>query len=72
VRELVSRDLGLLAGELTDDVPETRAVLVGMHIVGIVFARYVVEGESIAWLGPGALVDVLPTFQRLLVGPLYA
>lgn len=71
VRELVSRDVGLLTRALTDDRPEIRAVLVGTQIVGLAFSRYVVAVEPIASLPPPELVDVLtPTFQRLLVGPL--
>jgi AcrR family transcriptional regulator len=57
VRELVSHDIGLLTSALSDDAPETRAVLVGTQIV--------------ASMDTAELVDVLaPTFQRLLVGPL--
>jgi AcrR family transcriptional regulator len=71
VRELVSHDIGVLTNALTDDEPETRAVLVGMQVVGLAFARYVVGVEPIASMAPPKLVDVLtPTFQRLLVGPL--
>jgi AcrR family transcriptional regulator len=71
VRELVSHDIGLLTGALTDDAPDTRAALVGMQIVGLAFARYVVKVEPIASLPAPELVDVLaPTFQRLLAGPL--
>jgi len=71
VRELVSRDLGLLTSALTSDRPETRAVLVGSQVVGLAFARYVVRLEPIASMDPAAVVDLLaPTFQRLLVGPL--
>lgn len=71
VRELVSRDVGLLTRTLTNDAPETRAVLVGTQIVGLAFARYVVRVEPIASVAAPELVDLLtPTFQRLLVGPL--
>ena len=71
VRELVSHDVGVLTKALTDDAPETRAVLVGTQIVGLAFSRYVVAVEPIASLAPAELVDVLtPTFQRLLVGSL--
>jgi AcrR family transcriptional regulator len=71
VRELVSHDIGLLTSALSDDAPETRAVLVGTQIVGLGFARYVVGVEPIASMDTAELVDVLaPTFQRLLVGPL--
>jgi AcrR family transcriptional regulator len=71
VRELVSRDLGLLTSRLTDDRPETRAVLAGTQVVGLAFARYVVRVEPIASMQVAELVEVLaPTFQRLLVGRL--
>jgi hypothetical protein len=55
----LTRDLGRLAAALTDDQAETRAVLVGAHVVGIALARYVVLVEPLA-----------PTFQRFLVEPL--
>jgi AcrR family transcriptional regulator len=71
VRDLVSHDVGLLTSALTDDAPDRRAALVGMQIVGLAFARYVVEVDPIASLSAPELVDVLaPTFQRLLAGPL--
>jgi AcrR family transcriptional regulator len=71
VRELVSRDLGLLTSSLTDDRPETRAVLAGTQVVGLAFVRYVVRVEPLASMDAAAVVDVLaPTFQRVLVGPL--
>jgi AcrR family transcriptional regulator len=71
VRELVSRDVGMLTRALTDDRPEVRAVLAGTQLVGLAFARYVVRVEPLASLSAPELVDVLaPTFQRILVGPL--
>lgn len=71
VRELVSRDLGLLTSSLTDDRPEARAVLAGTQVVGLAFVRYVVRVEPLASMDAAAVVDVLaPTFQRILVGPL--
>jgi AcrR family transcriptional regulator len=71
VRDLVSRDLSLLTAALTDDRPETRAVLVGAQLVGLAFARHVVGVEPIASMPAPELVEVLaPTLQRLLVGPL--
>jgi Tetracyclin repressor-like, C-terminal domain len=67
----VSRDLGLLTSSLTDDRPETRAVLAGTQVVGLAFVRYVVRVEPLASMDAAAMVDVLaPTFQRILVGPL--
>ena len=71
VRELVSDDLVRLASALTDDRPETRAVLVGSQLVGIAIARYVVVVEPLASMSPSEVVDVLaPAFQRYLVEPL--
>lgn len=71
VRELVSHDLLLLTRALTDDRPETRAVLAGTQIVGLAFARYVVAVEPLASMPAADVVDLLaPTFQRLLVEPL--
>lgn len=71
VRDLVSRDLALLTGALTDDRPETRAVLVGAQLVGLAFARHIVGVEPLASMPAPELVEVLaPTLQRLLVGPL--
>ncbi len=71
VRETVTRDLGALAAALTDDRPDTRAVLVGAHVVGIALARYVVLVEPLASMSPPDVIDVLaPTFQHYLVEPL--
>jgi len=71
VRETVSNDLLRLASALTDDRPDTRAVLVGAHVVGIALARYIVRVEPLASMSPSDVVDVLePTFQRYLLGPL--
>src|SRR4029450_11321029 len=41
VRETVERDVGRLVAALTDDKPETRAVLVGSQVVGLALARHV-------------------------------
>jgi AcrR family transcriptional regulator len=71
VRETVTRDLRRLAGAITDDRPEVRAVLCGAHIVGIALARYVVLVEPLASLPPGDVIDLMaPTFQRYLTEPL--
>ena len=73
VRETVTRDLARLAGAITEDQPETRAVLVGAHVVGIALARYVVLVEPLASLPPSEVVELAaPTFQRFLVEPLDA
>src|SRR5919204_4026581 len=65
VRETVTRDVGALASALTDDRPETRAVLVGTHLVGLAIARYVVLVEPLASMSAAEVVDLIaPTFQR--------
>jgi AcrR family transcriptional regulator len=71
VRETVTRDLGALTGAITDDRPETRAVLIGVNVVGVALARYVVLVEPLASLPAPEVVELIaPTFQRLLTGPL--
>src|SRR5581483_2378657 len=67
VRETVTRDLGALASALTDDDPDTRAVLVGAQVVGIALARYVVLVEPLASMSASEVIDIVaPTFQRYL------
>ena len=57
--------------DITDDQPETRAVLVGAHVVGIALARCVVLVEPLASLTAAEVVElVAPTFQRFLTEPL--
>jgi AcrR family transcriptional regulator len=71
VRETVERDVGRLVATLTDDEPETRAVLVGSQVVGLALARHVVHVEPLASMPAGDVVDyIAPTFQHYLVGPL--
>jgi AcrR family transcriptional regulator len=71
VRETVTRDLRRLTMALTDDQPETRAVLVGSQVVGLALARYIVLAEPLASMAAADVVDVLaPTFQHYLVEPL--
>jgi Tetracyclin repressor-like, C-terminal domain len=71
VRETVTRDLGALAAALTDDRPDTRAVLVGVQVVGVALARYVVLVEPLASMRPSDVIElVAPTFQHYLVEPL--
>jgi AcrR family transcriptional regulator len=71
VRETVTRDIGRLAAALTDDVPETRAVLVGSQIVGLALARHVVRVEPLASMPAADVVDyIAPVFQHYLVGTL--
>jgi AcrR family transcriptional regulator len=71
VRETVERDVGRLVATLTDDKPETRAVLVGSQVVGLALARHVVRVEPLASMSAADVVDyIAPTFQQYLVGPL--
>ena len=71
VRETVTRDVGRLAAALTDDEPETRAVLVGSQIVGLALARHIVRVEPLASLPATDVIDYLaPTLQHYLVGTL--
>jgi AcrR family transcriptional regulator len=71
VRETVTRDIGRLVAAVTDDEPETRAVLVGSQIVGLALARYVVRVEPLASLPAADVIDyIAPVFQHYLVGPL--
>jgi AcrR family transcriptional regulator len=73
VRETVTRDVGRLVAAVTDDEPETRAVLVGSQIVGLALARHVVRVEPLASLPAADVIDyIAPTFQHYLVGPLRA
>ena len=71
VRETVTRDIGRLAAALTDDQPETRAVLVGSQVVGLALARHVVQVEPLASLPATDVIDyIAPTLQHYLVEPL--
>jgi AcrR family transcriptional regulator len=71
VRETVTRDLHGLASALTDDRPDERAVLVGVQVVGIALARYVVLVEPLASMSVEDVVELTaPTFQHYLVEPL--
>ena len=71
VRETVTRDLSALTSAITDDQPDTRAVLVGAHVVGIALARYVVLVEPLASLPADEVIELIaPTFQRYLTEPL--
>ena len=73
VRETVTRDLGRLVAAVTDDAPETRAVLVGSQVVGLALARHVVHVEPLASMPAADVIDyIAPTFQHYLVGPLKA
>ena len=71
VRETVTRDVGRLVAALTDDEPETRAVLVGSQVVGLALARHVVQVEPLASLPATDVIDyIAPTLQHYLVEPL--
>jgi AcrR family transcriptional regulator len=71
VREIVTRDVGSLVAALTDDQPDTRAVLVGSQVVGLALARHVVRVEPLASLPAADVIDyVAPIFQHYLVGTL--
>jgi AcrR family transcriptional regulator len=71
VREIVTRDVGGLVAALTDDEPETRAVLVGSQVVGLALARHIVRVEPLASLpAPHVVNYIAPTLQRYLVGTL--
>jgi AcrR family transcriptional regulator len=71
VRETVTREVGRLVAAVTDDRPETRAVLVGSQVVGLALARYIVRVEPLASLPAADVVDyVAPVFQHYLVGEL--
>jgi AcrR family transcriptional regulator len=71
VRETVTRDIGRLVAAVTDDEPETRAVLVGSQIVGLALARHVVRVEPLASLPAADVIDyIAPTLQHYLVEPL--
>jgi AcrR family transcriptional regulator len=73
VRETVTRDVGRLVAAVTDDEPETRAVLVGSQVVGLALARHVVCVEPLASLPAADVIDyIAPVFQHYLVGPLRA
>ena len=67
----MTRDVGGLVAALTDDEPETRAVLVGSQVVGLALARYIVRVEPLASLPAADIVDfIAPTLQHYLVGTL--
>jgi AcrR family transcriptional regulator len=71
IRETGTRDVARLTAAVGADRPETRAVLIGSQLVGVAFARYVVQVEPLASMSPSDLVDVLaPVFQHYLVEPL--
>jgi AcrR family transcriptional regulator len=71
VRDTVTHDVGRLVAAVTDDEPETRAVLIGSQVVGLALARHVVRVEPLASLPAQDVIDYLaPVFQQYLVGKL--
>ena len=71
VRENVTQDLARLAAALTDDQPDTRAVLAGTQLVGLAFTRYILRAEPLASMSSSAVIDLLaPVFQHYLTEPL--
>jgi len=73
VRETVTRDVGRLVEALTDDEPETRAVLVGSQVVGLALARHVVRVEPLASMPAADVIDyIAPALQHYLAGTLRA
>ncbi len=72
VRELVTREMfAPLAEAIGADQPLLRANLVGAHVVGLTFARYIVGVEPLASAEPGAVVAATaPVFQHYLTGPI--
>ena len=73
VRETVTRELAALTAALTEDRPAERAVLLGVQVVGLALARYIVLVEPLASLPVPDVIDlVAPTFQHYLAEPLTA
>jgi AcrR family transcriptional regulator len=73
VRETVTHDLRRIAAVLSDDEPDTRAVLAGAQIAGLAQARYVLRAEPLASMSAATLVDLIaPVFQHYLAEPLTA
>jgi AcrR family transcriptional regulator len=71
LRETVTRDIYALASAISDDRPETRAVLIGAQVVGVAVGRYIMRVEPLASLpGPDIVELLAPTFQHYLVEPL--
>lgn len=65
-REITAR----FADTITGSDPELRAELVGAHLMGLAFARYVVRLEPVASATPAAIAAwVGPSIQRYLTGP---
>src|SRR5262245_17322038 len=65
VRETVSNDIRKLAAAITDDRPETRAVLVGTQVAGLAQARYILRAEPLASMSAETVVELIaPVFQH--------
>jgi len=72
LREFIRREMiGRVAGAVRADRPELRANLVASQIVGLIFARYVVQVQPLAGLAAEEVVPLVgPTLQRYLDGKL--
>lgn len=70
VREFITTEvLGRVAAAIERPDPDLRACLVGSQLIGLAFARYVVQVEPLASTEVEALVRWLgPTIQRYLTG----
>lgn len=69
---LQARMLGLPATFLNIDRPEERMTLVGSHLVGMAFARYILGVEPLASMPKDALVHAIaPAIQHYLEGDLH-
>jgi AcrR family transcriptional regulator len=63
--------LGRIRQALKGEDAELRATLIGAHLVGVAFLRYVLAYGPIAQLPAESIVDLLsPTIQRYLTEPL--
>lgn len=63
--------LGRIQHALKGQDAELRATLIGAHLVGVAFLRYVLAYGPIAHLSAEGIVDLLsPTIQHYLTGPL--
>jgi AcrR family transcriptional regulator len=71
LRETLTRDVGRLVAAVTDDEPQTRAVLVGSQVVGLALARHIVRFEPLASMPAADVIDyIAPTLQHYIVGTL--
>lgn len=70
LREFIGQALvGRLTSGLDVDRPALRATLVGSHLFGLAFARYIIRIEPLASAGHEEVVAAIaPTLQRYLAG----